>query len=287
MLEHGFVTADGVRLHYVKDGKGEPVIFQHGYGQGWFQWRRQLAEFARDHLVVAFDLPGFNESNKPAEPEKYKMRNLTSYITALADHLGMTKFTLVSHNVNGMGWIYAGFFPERLDKLVIINAPHPNIADREFKENPEQQEASRYVPIIQSPEGEKFLSGNNYAFMREGFDELKKAGKVTDGYYREVMKVISAPGTMTAWCNYYRANRARGLDKDGAPARPMPPFMIRVPTLVIWGMRDHALLPGMLDGMEQYVPDLRIKRIPGGTHHVVHEEPELVTGYIREFLGGW
>jgi pimeloyl-ACP methyl ester carboxylesterase len=284
MLEHGYATVNGVRLHYVKDGKGKPVIFQHGYGQGWFQWARQIREFANDHTVVAFDLPGFNESDKPADPEKYKMRNLVSYITGLADHLEITKFTLVAHNVNGVGWVCAGFLPERIEKLVIINAPHPNVADREFRENPEQRKISYYVPIVESPDGEKFLSEDNYAFMREPFDQLKRDGKVTEEYYQDVMRVISIPGTLTAWCNYYRANRARGMDNIGEPAKPMRPMMISVPTLVIWGMKDHALGPGMLNGMEQYVPDLRVKRIADGTHQVVLEEPELVTRYIREFL---
>ena len=284
MLEHGYVNTNGVRLHYVKDGKGEPIIFQHGYGQGWFQWARQIKEFAGDHLVAAFDLPGFNESDKPADRDKYKMRNLTSYITGLADHLGLAKFTLVAHNVNGMGWVYAAFFPDRLEKLVIINAPHPNVADREFRENPEQRKASYYVPIFESPEGEEFLSKDNFAVIRGPFDKLKQDGKITDEYYRDVMRVISAPGTAAAMCNYYRANSARGMDNKGEPAKPLRPMMINVPTLVIWGVKDRALLPGMLNGMEQYVPDLRIRRIEEGTHHVVHEEPELVTGYIRQFI---
>lgn len=286
MLEHGYAIVNGVRLHYVKDGKGDPVIFQHGYSQGWFQWERQIREFAGDHTVVAFDLPGFNGSDKPDDPEKYKMRNLTSYITGLADHLGIAKFTLVSHNVNGMGWIAAAFFPDRIEKLVIVNAPHPNVADREFRENPEQRKASYYVPIFEGPGGEEFLSKDNYAVIREPFDKLKRDGKLTEKYYRDVMAVISAPGTVTAMCNYYRANRARGLDKDGEPVKPLRPLMINMPTLVIWGMKDHALLPGMLNGIDQYVPDLRIRRINEGTHHVVLEEPELVTRYIREFLTG-
>ena len=284
MLEHGYVTINGVRLHYVKDGKGKAIIFQHGYGQGWFQWARQLNEFARDYTVVAFDLPGFNESDKPADPEKYKMRNLLSYVTGLADHLQLAKFSLVAHNVNGLGWVYAAFFPERIEKLIIINAPHPNIADREFRENPEQRKLSYYVPILESPGGEKLLSKDNYAFLREPFDELKRDGKVTEEYYQQVMRVISTPGTLTALCNYYRANRARGMDNYAEPAKPLRPMMIRVPTMVIWGMKDHALGPGMLDGMEQYVPDLSIKPFEEGTHQVLLQEQESVTMYIREFL---
>ena len=97
MPEHGYVTVDGVRIHYVKQGTGEPVIFHHGYGQGWFQWSRQIEEFSRSRTVVAFDLPGFNESDRPAEPEQYKMRNLVSYLMGLADHLGSGRFMLVGH----------------------------------------------------------------------------------------------------------------------------------------------------------------------------------------------
>jgi pimeloyl-ACP methyl ester carboxylesterase len=275
---------DGVRIHYVKQGTGEPVIFQHGYGQGWFQWSRQIEEFSRSRTVVAFDLPGFNESGRPAEPEKYRMRGLVSYLMGLVDHLGFGRFTLVAHNVNGLGWICAAFFPERFDRLVIINAPHPNVADREFRENPEQRKLSFYVPILESPGGEEFLARDNYAFLRVPFEELKRQGRVTEEYYRKVMDVIAAPGTLTAMCNYYRANRSRGMDSPSEPAKPMKPIMINVPTLVIWGMKDHALGPGMLNGIDQYVPNLKVRRIEEGTHHVVHEEPDLVTSYILEFM---
>lgn len=284
MLEHGYVTVGGVRIHYVKDGAGAPVIFQHGYGQGWFEWSRQIEELSSQRTVVAFDLPGFSGSDRPPEVEKYKMRNLVSYLMGLADQLGFQKFSLVAHDVNGLGWICAGFFPARFDKLVIINAPHPNIADREFRENPAQRELSYYVPILESPDGEEFLARDNYAFLREPMEELKGKGKITDEYLSKVMGVVSAPGTLTSMCNYYRANRARGMDSPSGPTAALKPIMINVPTLVIWGMKDHALGPGMLDGIGQYVPELAVRRIEDGTHHVVHEEPGLVSSYIKEFL---
>ena len=286
MLKDGYVEVMGVRLHYVKDGEGSPIIFQHGFGQSWYQWKNQLAEFAKDHEVVAVDMPGFGESDKPAEVEKYKMRTLTAYITGLADQLGYQKFTLVAHNLNGFGWICAAFYPARLEKAVIINAPHPNVMDREWRNNPEQANASNYVPRIQSPDGEKFLSDNNFAMIRNfmGIDHLKQVGHLTEEEYKKIMDGLARPGTLTGWCNYYRASPTRGLDKKGEPGKVLQPLMVNVPTLVIWGMKDHALLPGLLNGLEEYVPDLKIKRIPDGTHQVVHEEPALINKYMREFL---
>jgi len=143
------------------------------------------------------------------------------------------------------------------------------------------------VPKIQSPDGEKFLSDNNYAMIRNfmGIDHLKDVGILAKGDYDIIMDIISRPGTMTAWCNYYRAAQTRALEKD-QPEKKMPALMVNVPTLVIWGMKDHALLPGLLNGLEEYVPDLRVKRVPEGTHQVVHEEPELINKYMREFLAG-
>jgi pimeloyl-ACP methyl ester carboxylesterase len=285
MLKDGYAEVNGVRLHYVREGEGKPIIFQHGFGQSWRQWKNQLTEFAKDHEVVAVDMPGFADSDKPAEVEKYKMRNLAGYLTGLADHLGFKKFTLVAHNLNGLGWIYAAFYPDRLEKAVIINAPHPNIMNNEWKNNPEQARASSYVPKIQASDGEKFLSDNNFAMIRNfmGIDQLRDRGTISREDYDTIMDIISRPGTMTAWCNYYRASQTRGLEK-GQPEKKMPPIMINTPTLVIWGMKDHALLPGLLTGLEEYVPNLTIKRIPEGTHQVVHEEPALINKYIREFL---
>jgi pimeloyl-ACP methyl ester carboxylesterase len=286
MLKDGYAEVMGIRLHYVKDGQGSPIIFQHGFGQSWRQWKNQLAEFAKDHEVVAVDMPGFADSDKPAEVEKYKMRNLTAYITGLADQLGYTKFTLVAHNLNGFGWIYAAFYPDRLEKAVIINAPHPNVMNNEWRNNPEQAKASQYVPKIQAPDGEKFLSDNNFAMIRNfmGIDHLKERGVLSREEYENIMDIISRPGTMTAWCNYYRASPTKGLDKQADPAKKLLPLMVNVPTLVIWGMKDHALLPCLLNGLEEYVPDLTVKRVPEGTHQVVHEEPALINRYMREFL---
>ncbi|MCX6004510.1 MAG: alpha/beta hydrolase [Chloroflexi bacterium] len=287
MLKDGYAEVNGLRLHYVIDGEGKPIIFQHGFGQGWYQWKNQLAEFAKDHHVVAVDMPGFNESDKPVEVDKYKMRNLTACITGLADHLGYRKFTLVAHNLNGFGWIYAAMYPDRLEKLVIINAPHPNLMDREWRENPDQSKASRYVPRIQSPEGEKFLSDNDYAVIKNfmGLGKLLAGGHLSPAEYKMYMDNIAKPGVLTGWCNYYRATPTYGLSEKAATVQPLRPLMVNMPTLVIWGMKDHALLPGLLNGLEQYVPDMRIKRVPNGTHQVIHEEPALVNGYIREFLG--
>ena len=286
MLQDGFAEVNGIRLHYVKDGKGKPIIFQHGFGQSWRQWQKQLTEFAKDHEVVAVDMPGFGESDKPPEVEKYKLRNLAGCLTALADQLGYSKFTLAAHNLNGFGWIYAAFYPDRLDRLVIVNAPHPNLMDREWKNNPDQAKASHYVPKIQAPDGEKFLSEDNYAVIRNfmGIDQLKQQGFLSSGEYDQIMDNIVRPGTLTGWCNYYRATKTKALDRQSVPAGKLQPIMINVPTLVMWGMKDHALLPGLLDGLEEYVPNAVVKRFPGGTHQVIHEEPELINRYMREFL---
>jgi epoxide hydrolase 4 len=287
MIEHGYAEVNGLRLHYVKDGKGRPVIFQHGFGHTWRQWEKQLAALAGKHQVVAVDMPGFGDSDKPAEVEKYKMRNLTACITGLADHLGYDKFTLVAHNLNGFGWIYAAFYPDRLDKLVIINAPHPNVMDREWRNNPEQAKASFYVPSIQAPGGEKFLCKDNFAVIRQfmGLDGLRDNGTITGAEYTRMLADSAREGTLTGWCNYYRATPTRGLDKQGDMGKRLQPIMINVPTLVIWGMKDHALLPGLLNGLDEFVPGVIIKRVEDGTHQLVLEEPGLVTTGIKEFLG--
>jgi pimeloyl-ACP methyl ester carboxylesterase len=117
-----------------------------------------------------------------------------------------------------------------------------------------------------------------------GLDQLKADGTISAEEHRRMLEDIGRPGTLTGWCNYYRATPTRGLNTKEDSGKRLQPLQVNVPTLVIWGMKDHALLPGLLEGLEEYVPGVIVKRIPNGTHQVVLEEPDLVTSYIREFL---
>ena len=264
-----YASVNGVRLHYVSAGNGPLILFQHGFPEFWYEWRNQLAEFGRDHLAVAPDMRGYNLSDKPEALDQYLMPVLVEDVRALADRLAHgRKFVLVAHDWGGaVAWAFAVAHPEMLEKLVIINAPHPGVFGKLLASDPAQQKASSYMLMFQGGHAEQTLSEDNYAYI----------------------KARSQLGTLTGGLNYYRANRVGPPSPDGTAARgnfAIDParLTVSVPTLVIWGEKDTALLAQNLDGLDQFVPRLAIKRIPDGSHWVVHEKPAEVNAYIRAFV---
>ena len=291
-FEHRLAGVNGVWLHYVTAGQGRLVMFVHGFPEFWYEWRRQLVEFGRDHQAVAPDMRGYNLSSKPAGVEPYAVPHLAEDLRALAADLGAARFVLVGHDWGGaVAWAFAIKHPQLLEKLVTINAPHPAIFARELRENPAQQKASEYMLAFRSEKAEALISADNFAaFSERIFGDLLAKGHMTEEDHRAYLEAWSQPGAITGGLNYYRAARVGPPSRDGAPASgtlgvPGGSPRVDVPTLVIWGEKDHALLTGNLDGLEQYVPDLTVRRIPDGTHWVIHEHPELVNRYIREFIG--
>ena len=289
-IEHETAEINGLRLHYARSGKGPLMLFLHGFPEFWYAWKNQLDEFGRDHLAVAPDMRGFNLSSKPEAVEQYQIPHLVEDVRALAAKLGASptrKFVLVGHDWGGVvAWAYAAAHPDTIDKLVIVNAPHPAVFQRELRDNPAQQKASQYMLMFRAPDAEQVLSANNYqmlvnAVMGAGL----KQGHFTEEDRKAYIAAWSQPGALTGGLNYYRASQV-GPPAGGAPSNmpALPQFTIKVPTLVIWGERDTALLTGNLNGLDAFVPQLTIKRIPDGTHWVVHEKSDEVNRLIREFI---
>jgi pimeloyl-ACP methyl ester carboxylesterase len=292
MLKDEFAQVNGLKMHYVTAGKGKLIIFVHGFPEFWYEWKKQLADFGKDHLAVAPDMRGYNLTEKPADLDQYQVKYLVEDIRALAEHLGHKKFILVGHDWGGaVAWAFAIAHPEYLEKLVIINAPHPAVFQRELRENPAQQKASQYMLFFRSPDAEKMLSANNYSQLVNGvLGQALKEGYLTEADRDAYIAAWSQPGALTGGLNYYRAARvgppAKEGDKDSVNfARELSASMIvKAPTLVIWGEKDTALLTGNLEGLDKFVPNLTIKRVPEGSHWVIHEKPELVDSYIKEFI---
>ena len=297
MLKDKYVKVNGVRLHYVTAGKGPLILFLHGFPEFWYEWKNQLLDFGKDHQAVAPDLRGYNLSDKPTELDQYRMATLVEDVRALADRLShKKKFVLVAHDWGGaVAWSFAIAHPDYLEKLVIINAPHPGVFARLLTSDPAQQKASQYMLMFRSDKAEKMLSDNNYAgLVGAVLGAGLKSGAFTEEDKQAYIKAWSQPGALTGGLNYYRANHVGppAPAKDGDPkvastgnfAVDPTALMVKVPTLVIWGEKDTALLTQNLDGLDQFVPQLTIKRIPDGTHWVIHEKAAEVNGDIREFL---
>jgi pimeloyl-ACP methyl ester carboxylesterase len=292
-ISHEYADVNGVKLHYARAGHGPLIMFLHGFPEFWYEWKSQIAEFSRDHTVVAPDLRGYNLSSKPTDLSAYQIPKLVEDVHALAAEVMKTgdgrTFTLVGHDWGGvLAWVFAAQHAQMLDKLVIINAPHPTIFARELRENPAQQQASQYMLMFRGPNAEETLSADSFARLKQAV--LSNASPEDEAKYVEAW---SQPGALTGGLNYYRASAVGPPTTPSGPAAASPPassiaamgpLVVKVPTLVIWGEKDTALLTGNLNGLEDVVPQLTVRRIPEGTHWVPRENADEVNGMIREFL---
>ncbi len=289
-MQHEYVTANGVKLHYVRSGQGDLVLFMHGFPEFWYAWKEQLADLGQDYLAVAPDLRGFGLSEKPAAVEAYQAANVIEDIRALAASLnGGKPFVLVGHDWGGaIAWGFAIKYPALLKKLIIINAPHPIVFARELRENKAQQQASGYMLFFRSPQAEATLSATDYTPIINIFSSLKAKGKFTPEDEQAYREAYRQPGALTGGLNYYRASRvgppSPGTQDTLVTGASLGDYSVRVPTLVVWGEKDDALLTGNLIGLDAFVADLTIHRIPEGSHWVVHEFPEQVSRLIRRFI---
>lgn len=291
MISHQFADVNGIRLHYLAAGAGPLIIFLHGFPEFSYAWRKQLLEFGADHLAVAPDMRGYSLSDKPPGVDQYAMKHLVDDVAGLATSLGHQKFILVGHDWGGaIAWSFAIRRPERLSKLVVINGPHPGIFDRLLRNDPVQQKASQYMLMFRSDRAEQILSANNYAAMvGMVFGRRMKDGRLSaeDEVDKQAyLAAWSQPGALTGGLNYYRAARLGPGPDDAHGNFAVDPsrLTVNVPTLVIWGEDDVALPLCNLDGLDQFVPQLAIQRIPGAGHWVIHEKPVEVNRYIRDFL---
>jgi pimeloyl-ACP methyl ester carboxylesterase len=288
-----FVSANGIRLHCVCAGSGELVLFLHGFPEFWYAWKRQLAQFGRERLAVALDLPGYNLSDKPPEVERYRAAALIEDIRACAEHFTRGRpFVLVGHDWGGaLAWGFALAHPQLLARLVIINAPHPAIFARLLETDPAQQAASQYMHRLRDAGAEAWLARDDFARLSALIvDPLLKSGAFTEEDRAAYLAAWAQPGALTGGLNYYRAARlvpprAGGGGAPTSSSAAARDMTVRVPTLVIWGERDTALLTSNLAGLEAFVPDLTVQRIPAASHWVVHEYPDAVSAAIDAFLG--
>ena len=293
MLQHGFAELDDVTLHYAAAGEGELILFAHGYPEFWYAWKNQLEEFGLTHLAVAPDLRGYNLSSKPARVEEYRLEKLLADIAGVAAHFGRKKFTLVGHDWGGfIAWAFALAHPDALHGLVIVNAPHPAIFLRELRENPAQQQASQYIQIFRTQPVEGLFTADNFQRLIDiVLTPGLRQGYFTDEDQRAYLEAWAQPGAITGGLNYYRA-APLGLETIGGPLKLSDfipganSWVIKTPTLVIWGERDEYLLTGLLRGLEDFVPHLTVQRVPDGTHWVIHEKLEMVNQTIREWIKG-
>jgi pimeloyl-ACP methyl ester carboxylesterase len=282
----------GVTLNVQLDGPedGEPILLLHGFPESHRTWRGVTPELARDFRVVAPDQRGFGASDKPLGVEAYRTDRILEDLIALADTLGLARFTLVGHDWGGaVAWLAALKHPDRLSRLVIVNAPHPLVFQKSLFDDPAQRAASQYISAFRNPMMEQGIAAMGLeSFLTKTFASHADISLLSDAERQAYLDDWGAPGAMTAMLNWYRASEIV-VPKVGeaarAPAWTMAPFpKIKVPTLVLWAMRDTALLPVQLGGLYELVEDLRLATIPDAGHFVPWEQPKTVATAIRDFM---
>ncbi|WP_331011381.1 alpha/beta hydrolase [Sphingomonas sp.] len=281
----------GVELDVAEAGDpaNPALIFLHGFPESHRTWRHQIAALSGDHFCIAPDQRGFARSSKPGAVADYRADRLVADVIALADHYGIDRFTLVAHDWGGaIGWAAALQHPLRVARLVIANAPHPLIFQRSLIDDPAQRAASQYITVFRAPEFENRIADMGLeTFCDRSFAPHVDAGKITAADRAAYLDEWRQPGALTAMLNWYRASQIV-VPAIGAPAEPpawtQAPFpVLEMPVLVVWGMRDVALLPVQLDGLDALVRDLTIARIDAG-HFVPWDAPDAVTDAMRQWL---
>jgi len=310
IFQDHYADVNGMRLHYASVGKGRLVLFLHGYPSFWYQWKDQMAEMGKDHLAVGLDMRGYNLSSRPEGLEPYKMKHLVEDVRQFAEKIAGKgqKFTLVAHDWGAnVAWVFAMYHPEMLEKLIIVNGAHPFISERELRENPAQRYASNYFFVFngflapgEQPINENDTKESATRRAHAGFvDAEVKSGRYTEDDRNAWIAAWSQPGSTTAGLNYYRANHRNAPFNDRHPASTIPTSwsakevtegakstIINVPTFVIWGMRDSAILSGHLSGLEKWVPNLSVKLYPDDDHWVMLQKHTAVALDIRRFIEG-
>jgi epoxide hydrolase 4 len=282
-ITHEYASVNNIKLHYAKAGNGKKlIIFLHGFPEFWYEYKNQLLEFSKnnEYTIIAPDMRGYNLSSKPDSLKEYQVKYMVEDLRLLSEKLGFRTFSLVAHDWGGaIAWWFAIVHPRYLDKLIIINAPHPAIFRRELAQNTEQQKASAYMTFLYSPQAEQVLSANNYEKLGEIlFGHDLKSMNFTEADRQEYLKAWSQPGALTGALNYYRAAYFLGSGMDTSSYR------VNVPTLVIWGEKDKYLMTSNLIGLEKYVPVLTISKFPEGSHWIIHEQPQMINKRIKEFI---
>jgi pimeloyl-ACP methyl ester carboxylesterase len=281
-LRHATVSTNGVRLHVVESGPEDlpSVLLLHGFPEFWYGWRHQIGPLAdAGFRVLAPDQRGYGTSEKPGPISAYALDTLASDVAGLIDATGRPRAAVVGHDWGGIvAWYLAIRRPELLERLAVLNAPHPIVFRRYLRSSPGQLLKSWYAFSFQLPWlPEAMLRRRNWRPLMEALRGTSRPGTFTDADLESYRGAWSAPRAITAMINWYRAALWN-------PPRPPPDTRIHVPTLLIWGAKDVALDRGLARPSIEQCDHGRLDLFEDATHWVQHEEPERVNRLLLDFL---
>ena len=277
-IEERYIETNGIKLHTVLIGEGEPIIMLHGFPDFWYGWKKIIIGLKEEYKLIVPDTRGINLSDKPQGVENYKVRVLAEDIRGLVKALHLDKFILVGHDWGtAISFAYAELYPESLKKLIILNGPHPKMVHTSAGTSEEQKKASSYVEVFKRPDAVALFTKDDFRGLRASGVFRNKSDFDKDKY----REAYSQPGALDCGFNYYRANDPKpgeiSDDNDWTG-------YINVPTMVIWGMKDPYLKSIVLNAMESYISNLKIVQSPEATHWVMDDDPELIISSIQNFI---
>jgi epoxide hydrolase 4 len=280
-VSHSYAEVNGVRLHYVEAGSGPLILLLHGFPEFWYSWRHQIPALAQaGYHVVAPDMRGYNLSEKPVSWREYDAETLANDIAGLVRHLGAERVYLVGHDWGAaVAYFTAMRHPELLERLAILNVPHPERMLSGFR-TLRQLRKSWYMFFFQIPRLPEWLMTRNGFALGKRLLSTDSPGAFSDSDLEQYVRAWSQPGGLTGMVNYYRAALRRS--PRAATAELVP---IEAETLVIWGMRDRHLGSELAEPSPRWVSSVRVERLPDATHWVQHDAPERVNELLIEFGG--
>ncbi|HEX2644932.1 MAG TPA: alpha/beta hydrolase [Thermoanaerobaculia bacterium] len=281
-LRHRIISTNGIRLHAVEAGPedGRLLILLHGFPELWYGWRHQIEPLAEAGFrVLAPDLRGYHLSDKPAGVKPYGMKVLARDVVGLIDEAGRDRACIVGHDWGGaVAWWLGVRHPERIEKLALLNIPHPVVMRRHLMTHPSQLLRSWYIFFFQLPGlPERQMRADNWAFMARTFRGSSRRGTFSDADLHVYREAWSAPGAATGMINWYRAALR------AYPRWPKDP-RVRVPTLLLWGTRDRYLSSAMAQPSLDLCDQGRLVLLEEATHWLHHEEPERVNVLLADFF---
>ncbi|MBI3800072.1 MAG: alpha/beta hydrolase [Deltaproteobacteria bacterium] len=283
---HGFATTNGIRLHYVEQGQGPLLLLLHGFPVFWYSWRHQIPVLAQHFHVVAPDLRGFNDSDKPEGVDQYQLHHLVEDVGGLLRFFGQEKVIVVGHDAGAFAaWAFAATYPEATERLIACANGHPGVlqkfASQGYAEHAAALRRMFYIFFHLVPEvPERFYRKYNYAF----FDDWRRnhPERFTAEDIAEYKKALAKPGALTAGLNYYRALLPPEVLVGEVP---LLSEKVRCPTLLIVGENSHIASPAATEWSREFVEaPFTLRVVPKAGHWVQLEQPELVNQHLLEFL---
>jgi len=284
VIEHHDIQTRGARLHVAQAGpqEGELVLLLHGFPEFWYGWRQQIPALAAEGFRVwAPDQRGYNLSEKPTGRAAYNLDALAGDVIDLIDAAGVDQVYLTGHDWGAaVAWWTAIRYPERIKKLAILNVPHISVMLKTVRTNLTQLRKSWYIFFFQLPWlPEQLLLANNARAMTLMLERSANPDSFTTEDLAVYRAAWQQPGALTAMLNWYRAIVQR------QPASP-PDSHVHVPTKILWGVHDVALMREMAAASLEYCDDGQLVWFENATHWVQHDEPERVNQHLIEFFGG-